>query len=122
MNYSGMNKINELFVFFHDLVYYLTKLYIIPKIILNDTMYIIILITSIIIGFSCNIRFIRPIIELKKMVHMGKLDKLPIIIAQTAHALETKKEKCLDLGFTDYITKPFSLQSIDELLNKYSKK
>ena len=61
----------------------------------------------------------QTILQLKKMVNNQKLNKLPIIIAQTAHALETEKEKCLELGFNDYLTKPFTIQAINEMIHKY---
>lgn len=41
------------------------------------------------------------------------------IIALTAFAFESDKEKALDAGCNDYVTKPVSLTSLNQLLNKY---
>jgi PAS domain S-box-containing protein len=41
------------------------------------------------------------------------------IIALTAEAMKGVKEKCLRAGMNDYITKPFSMQTIFDILKKY---
>lgn len=46
---------------------------------------------------------------------------LPPIIAVTANALPEEKKRCLDSGMNDYITKPISLASLEEVLAKYLK-
>lgn len=46
-------------------------------------------------------------------------DKDIIIIAQTAYALESDKDKILDSGFNDYITKPINKALLGEIINKY---
>ncbi len=42
-----------------------------------------------------------------------------VIIAQTAHVLEGDKEKALDAGCNDYISKPIKKDTLFELINKY---
>jgi len=42
-----------------------------------------------------------------------------VIIAQTAHALTGVKERVLDAGFTDYITKPINNSELLKMLQKY---
>lgn len=42
------------------------------------------------------------------------------IIAMTAHAMDGDKERCLEAGMDDYISKPIELESLIELLGKYS--
>ena len=41
------------------------------------------------------------------------------IVALTADAMPGDKEKCLKIGMTDYITKPYTLNTIIECLNKF---
>jgi signal transduction histidine kinase len=48
-------------------------------------------------------------------------DKLPIII-QTAHAMSGDKEKALDYGANDYLTKPLEKTTLLNLLNGYLNK
>jgi CheY-like chemotaxis protein len=41
-----------------------------------------------------------------------------IIIAMTAHAVRGEKEKCIDAGMDDYISKPFNLHGLQAMLSK----
>jgi len=41
------------------------------------------------------------------------------IIAMTAHALQGDRERCLDAGMNDYVTKPVDPQALVEALNKW---
>lgn len=42
-----------------------------------------------------------------------------IIIAMTAHAMEDDRQRCLDVGMNDYLTKPIRLGKLLSMLNKY---
>jgi PAS domain S-box-containing protein len=48
--------------------------------------------------------------------------KASIIIAITAYALKGDREKFLDFGMDDYISKPINLEQFYETIDKYSKK
>ncbi len=52
---------------------------------------------------------------LNKMV----LPKRPHIIAMTAFALEGDKEKCMEAGMDDYISKPFMIEEIVDQIKKW---
>jgi two-component system, sensor histidine kinase and response regulator len=49
----------------------------------------------------------------------GSRSHVPIV-AMTAHAMVGDKERCLESGMDDYITKPIRTQELNELLERYS--
>jgi PAS domain S-box-containing protein len=52
--------------------------------------------------------------------HKLMLAKKPVIIAMTAFALEGDKEKCIAAGMNDYISKPFMIEEIVDIIKKWS--
>jgi CheY-like chemotaxis protein len=46
--------------------------------------------------------------------------KQPVIIAMTANAMIEDKENCLQAGMDDYISKPFKLETIKEVISKWA--
>ncbi len=58
-------------------------------------------------------------IEVAKIIRKFKHYKNVPIIAVTAYAMEGDKEEILSQGFSDYISKPFSLIKLNDLVDKY---
>lgn len=55
----------------------------------------------------------------KEIRNMQKGKRETPIIAITANAMQSDKQKCLDAGMDDYLAKPFEIQDIEKLLKKY---
>jgi two-component system, sensor histidine kinase and response regulator len=51
----------------------------------------------------------------------GVLNPRIPIVAMTAHAMEGDRERCIQSGMDDFISKPVSARGIDEVLEKYLK-
>lgn len=48
----------------------------------------------------------------------GSVNHIPII-GVTAHAMEGSREKCLESGMDNYISKPFNISDLNKLIKKY---
>ncbi len=57
-------------------------------------------------------------LEATKLIRKGGFDKIPII-AMTANAMKGDREKCLDSGMNDYITKPIKREIVYSTLEKW---
>lgn len=58
--------------------------------------------------------------EATKKIRNTESKHIPII-AMTAHAMQGDREKCLEVGMDDYLTKPFGFNQVIEMLQKYVK-
>ncbi|WP_424689418.1 MAG: ATP-binding protein [Halarcobacter ebronensis] len=59
--------------------------------------------------------------EIRSFEKKKGLDNIPIV-ALTANAIKGDKERFIDLGMNDYLSKPIKLPELKNLLSKYSKK
>ena len=58
-------------------------------------------------------------IEATIRIRQNKNLPQPVIIALTASAMEEDKNRCLDAGMNDYISKPFNKETLAEVLEKW---
>jgi CheY-like chemotaxis protein len=57
-------------------------------------------------------------VEATKAIRERGFNTIPIV-AMTAHAMEGDKEKCLEAGMDDYISKPIKREIVFEILEKW---
>lgn len=60
--------------------------------------------------------------ETTKIIRKQKTNKKHIIIAMTANAFDGEKERCLEIGMDDYISKPIEIDVLENLLSQWAKK
>jgi|GEM_PF-559075 len=57
----------------------------------------------------------------REIVRITPADRMPKIIAMTAFALEGDKDKCIEAGMNDYISKPIKIEEIQQMIEKWGK-
>jgi len=53
------------------------------------------------------------------IINKMNLSRRPVIVAMTAFALEGDREKCIEAGMDDYISKPFMIEEIVQSIRKW---
>ncbi len=60
-------------------------------------------------------------LEATRKIRMGMpAENQPCIIAVTAHALDGDREKCLEAGMDDYLSKPVAIKELQSILEKHA--
>lgn len=59
--------------------------------------------------------------ELKRMLRLGQIQKLPPIVGCTAHSSEVVKYRCQECGMVDFILKPCPRELIVEKVNNWAR-
>lgn len=56
--------------------------------------------------------------RLVRQAESGSGNRIPIV-GMTAYAMEGDRETCIDAGMDDYLSKPFTIEQLQEKLNKW---
>ena len=59
-------------------------------------------------------------LEATRIIRQRWPDKGPLIIAVTAYGLQGDRERCMEAGMDDYLSKPVQLDDLARMLRKYS--
>jgi len=59
--------------------------------------------------------------EIRKYEKLNNIEKQIPIIATTANTFDNDREKCLKSGMNDFLPKPFTVDELMKVINKYTK-
>ena len=61
-------------------------------------------------------------LEATRIIRQRWPDNGPRVVALTAYALQGDRDKCMEAGIDEYISKPIKLEELAEALSKYQKR
>ncbi len=69
---------------------------------------------------DCQMPFLDGYETTQRLRQQPQFAKQPLIIALTASAMSSDRERCLEVGMDDYVSKPVELNALDKMLQRWA--